>query len=284
MKNALTRTQFAFIGGAVLITVLLCYARRTPDKTGEGRMTMMSGHAGNNSAPDHSSAGNYLDSSLVSLSDKDRVHAKELRNNLDKASLSDKPVIIDKLVALFDTLQKPAASAYYMQMKAVQTNSKSDWTKTAERYYVGSKYFPGAHVLVDSAIRSYERVLKLDPNDLNAKTGLGVCYVEGTSNPMQGIGLLQEVLKADSNYVDALLNLGNFAMTSGQYPKAISRFNKVLKLKPEYILLYVRIAEAYEKMGDKPHTIEYLEKYVKVEDDVMLKTSIQNEINKLKNS
>jgi tetratricopeptide (TPR) repeat protein len=283
MKRALTQTQLAFVIGAVLITVLLCFARHTPDKPNEARLAM-SGHAGIKTPENHLSAKNYLDSALQSIPDKGRFQVNALLGSLDKASGSDRTGIESKLVSMLDSLQKPAASAYYMQMIARQTNSKLDWTKTAERYYVGSKYYPGAHVLIDSAMRAYGRVLEMDPNDLNAKTGLGVCYVEGTSNPMQGIGLLQEVLKADSNYVEALLNLGSFAMTSGQYEKAIARFKKVLKLKPDYILLYVQIAEAYQKLGDKPHTIEYLEKYVKMEDDVMLKTSIQNEINKLKNS
>jgi tetratricopeptide (TPR) repeat protein len=283
MKNLLNKTQFAFVIGTILVTVLLCYARRTPDKMNDVS-SMMSGHAGNNQVQSHFSAKNYLDSSLASLPQKDLLHINSLIGLVEKAGTLAKPSALDNVVAALDTLQKPAAAAFYSQIKARQTNSKADWNKTAERYYVGSKYYPSAKVLVDSAIQSYGRVLALDPNDLGAKTGLGVCYVEGTSNPMQGIGLLQEVLRADSNYVDALLNLGNFAMTSGQYDKAISRFTKVLKLKPAYILLYVRIAEAYEKQGDKAKTIEYLEKYVKMEDDVMLRTSIQNEINKLKNS
>ena len=283
MKKVLTQTQLAFVTGAVLITVLLCFARRTPDKPNEARLAM-SGHTGLKNPENHLSAKNYLDSALHSIPDKGRFKVNALLASLEKASGTGKMVIERELVSVLDSFQKPAASAYYMQMLARQTNSKADWTKTAERYYVGSKYYPGAHVLIDSAMRAYGRVLEMDPNDLNAKTGLGVCYVEGTSNPMQGIGLLQEVLRADSNYVEALLNLGSFAMTSGQYEKAIARFKKVLKLKPDYILLYVQIAEAYEKLGDKPHTIEYLEKYVKMEDDVMLKTSIQNEINKLKNS
>jgi tetratricopeptide (TPR) repeat protein len=283
MKNLLNKTQLAFVLGTILITVLLCYARRTPEKLNDAR-SMLSDHAGNLRNPNHLSAKGYLDTSLVSLPVKDLRHILSLTEAFEKAATAAKPAALDKLISALDTLQKPAAAAFYSQIKARQTNSKADWSKTAERYYVGSKYYPEAKILVDSAILSYNRVLAMDPNDLSAKTGLGVCYVEGTANPMQGITLLQEVLRADSNYVDALLNLGNFAMTSGQYEKAISRFNKVLKLKPAYILLYVRIAEAYEKLGDKPKTIEYLEKYVKMEDDVMLRTSIQNEINKLKNS
>jgi tetratricopeptide (TPR) repeat protein len=280
---SLSRTQVAFVSGAILITVLLCFARRTPDKLNDVK-TMMSGHAGKPSSSDHSSAENYLDSSLTSLSVKERVRVNALIDKEKLASGKEKAQALDILVSVLDTLQKPAASAYFQQQKARLTNSKADWTKTAERYYVGSKYFPSARVLVDSAIRMFGTVLLMDPNDLNAKTGLGVCYVDGTSEPMRGISLLQEVLKADSNYVDALLNLGSFAMTSGQYDKAIKRFEKVLTLKPEYILLYVRIAEAYEKLGNKQKTIEYLEKYVGKEEDVMLRTSIQNEINKLKNS
>jgi tetratricopeptide (TPR) repeat protein len=279
MKN-LTRMQVFFILGAVLITVLLCFASHSPEKN--SNLTLTSGHAGKPGKPDHSSVKDYLDSSMASLPEKEKDRVNQQVAALTTGSAT--PDAFGHLVALLDSLQKPAAAAYYMQIKARKSNTVEDWTKTAERYYVGSKYFASGHVLVDSAISAYNKVLLMDPGNLNAKTGLGVCYVEGTSNPMQGITLLQEVIKADSNYVDALLNLGNFAMTSGQFDKAITRFQKVLKLKPDYILLNVRIAEAYEKMGDKQKTIEYLEKYVKMENDVMLRTSIQNEINKLKNS
>jgi len=283
MNMTLTKTQAGLVSAVVLITVLLCFAPRTTDKLNDVK-SMMSGHAGNNQSADHSSAVNYLDSSLLSLNEKERARVKNLINVESKASGQEKYTAIDHLVSVLDTFQKPAASAYYLQMKAADTHNKADWTKAAEHYYVGWKYYPAGRVLVDSAIHAFIHVLQIDPGDLNAKTGLGVCYVESTTDPMKGVGLLKEVLSIDSNYVDALLNLGNFGMTSGQYDKAISRFEKVLKLKPDYILLYVKIAEAYEKMGNKRKTIEYLEKYVGKEDDVMLRTSIQNEINKLKNS
>ncbi len=284
MKIALTKTQLAVILATISVTVLLCIARKTPDKLNDVA-AMASSHAGSEAFPSStSSARNYLDSSLLQLDEKDHRRVAKLIDEAGKTSSVEQLHVLDQLVAVLDTLQKPAASAFFMQLKARQTNDKADWSKTAERYYVGSKYFPAAHILVDSAIHAFGKVLALDPDNLSAKTGLGVCYVEGTQEPMKGISLLQEVLRADSNYVDALLNLGSFAMTSGQYQKAITRFEKVLKLKPQYILLYVRIAEAYEKMGNKEKTIEYLEKYVKKEDDVMLRTSIQNEINKLKTS
>jgi len=289
MKTAPTKAQIALVGGILLLTILLLFAQRVPDKQNDVK-AMLSGHAGNQSGQKQPGVREYLDSSLIAIkadtqirvADKERLG--KWMEAVEKASPSERPQVIDKLVSFFDSLRKPAASAFYQELKAQQTNSRADWTKAGDRFYVGSKYFPSAHALIDSAILAYGRVLKMDPKDLNAKTSMGVCFVEGTNQPMQGITLLQEVLKADSNYVDALLNLGSFAITSGQFEKAISRFKRVLELRPDYILLNVRIAEAYQKMGDKAKTIEYLERYVKLEKDVMLRTEIQNEINKLKNS
>jgi tetratricopeptide (TPR) repeat protein len=281
MRIAPNLARLLFVGGAVILTVLLYFAPRTPEPGLEVK-SMTSGHAGTKQAG--SDTGNYLDSSLATLKGTIRTTIDQLIAEVQSAGPSDQSSRIDKLVKLLDSCQKPAASAYFLQKKAKLTNSKADWSAAAEHYYVGSKYFPASRVLIDSAMSDYSKVMAMDPNDLSARTGLGVCYVEGTNEPMKGISLLQGVLQADSNYVDALLNLGSFAMTSGQYGKAISRFEKVLKLKPDYILLYVRIAEAYEKLGDKPKTIEYLEKYVGKEEDMTLKTAIQNEINKLKKS
>jgi len=282
MSFAPNLTRLSFVGGAVILTVLLYFAPRTPEPSLDVK-SMTSGHAGNDAAAT-TDAGNYLDSSLVTLNDIIRPRVTKLIADEEKAAAADQGACIDKLVKLLDSCQKPAASAFYLNKKARFTNNKKDWAAAAEHYYVGSKYFPASHLLLDSAIKAYGKVIEMDPNDLSARTGLGVCYVEGTRDPMKGIGLLQGVLATDSNYADALLNLGNFAMTSGQYGKAIARFEKVIRLKPEYILLYVRIAEAYEKLGDKPKTIEYLERYVSKEEDVTLRTEIQNEINKLKKS
>jgi len=100
---------------------------------------------------------------------------------------------------------------------------------------------------------------------------------------MKGIGMLKEVEKTDSNNVNLQLNFAFFSEKSGQWDRAIARFQKVLRIKPDFIEAYLHLADAYQQKGDKLKAIESLEKYVTLVDDVTIKTEIQDYINKLKN-
>ncbi|HRW90872.1 MAG TPA: tetratricopeptide repeat protein [Flavobacteriales bacterium] len=69
-----------------------------------------------------------------------------------------------------------------------------------------------------------------DPIDLRVQEA--VALVNGTQ-PMQGIMMLREILQEDPDNVEAHWNLGLFSVQSGQYDKAVERFQKVLELDPE---------------------------------------------------
>ena len=84
-------------------------------------------------------------------------------------------------------------------------------------------------LFVANAIACFKNAVKLKPASLDAKTGLGVAYVNQTSSgitdpeggsPMQGIMLLLDVVKQDPTNRNANLSLGMFAMKSGQYEKS----------------------------------------------------------------
>jgi tetratricopeptide (TPR) repeat protein len=92
---------------------------------------------------------------------------------------------------------------------------------------------------------------------------------------------LKEVEKTDSNNVNLQLNFAFFSERSGQWDKAIARFEKVLKIQPDFIEAYLHLADAYEQKGDKANAIKSLEKYKNLVDDVTIKTEVQDYINKL---
>jgi tetratricopeptide (TPR) repeat protein len=57
--------------------------------------------------------------------------------------------------------------------------------------------------------------------------------VANGTNPMEGILELRAIADGDSTNVEAQFYLGKFAVQSGQYDKAIERFNNVTRLTPE---------------------------------------------------
>jgi tetratricopeptide (TPR) repeat protein len=130
----------------------------------------------------------------------------------------------------------------------------------------------------------FEKGLEKEPNNIDARIKLASCYVDGTADPMKGIGMLRDIEKTDSNNVDLQLAFAAFSSKSGQLDKAIRRFEKVIQLKPDYLEAYLYLADAYEQLGNKPKTIETLQKYADLVPDKEAKNEIKKYIDKLKSN
>lgn len=87
-----------------------------------------------------------------------------------------------------------------------------------------------------------------EKGDLDAKAKVAMTYVS-TPNPMQGIMMLREVIAEDSNHVDAIYNLGILSVQSGQYDKAIARFEKLINIAPDHIMASVHLGISYFEKG-----------------------------------
>ncbi|MBL7931453.1 MAG: tetratricopeptide repeat protein [Bacteroidia bacterium] len=191
----------------------------------------------------------------------------------------------DSLVLFWDKLKRPDLASFYSEEFAKNTNLATDWKKAGDRYYYAvpfSKDNSEAPVMYLSAIRCYGKVLDLDPKNTDAKIMLASCYVEGTDNPMEGISKLREVEKTDSNNVKLQLAFAFFSVKSGQFDRAISRFNKVLSVDSNYIEAYLHLADAYERKGETAKTIESLERYAATTSDITAKLEVEKYIKQLK--
>ncbi|MFN0031471.1 MAG: tetratricopeptide repeat protein [Flavobacteriales bacterium] len=81
-----------------------------------------------------------------------------------------------------------------------------------------------------------------------------------SADPMKGIKMLQQLVEADSTNVDAHYYLGEFSMQSGQMPKAIGRFEKVLKLRPDDVKYLVQVGYNYLQMDSLNRSLNCFEK------------------------
>ncbi|HWY35500.1 MAG TPA: tetratricopeptide repeat protein, partial [Nitrosopumilaceae archaeon] len=177
---------------------------------------------------------------------------------------TNNPRNLDSIVKFWDRLMMPDVASFFVEKQAELSKSAADWFRAGDRYYYSTRFIKDVNensTLFQRAIDCITKSLALDSTNITAKIRLAACYVEGTSDPMKGIGLLKEVEKIDSNNVDLQLNFAMFSIKSGQWAKAISRLEKVIKLKPDYLEAYLFLADAYEQNGNKVKTIEMLEKY-----------------------
>lgn len=272
-----TRIQIIVISGALILIVLLYFANTklpdNPEKTG------MSDHAGNKSSEDLT---NLVESAKSALTANQKQEMEKLEGTLKTSD--NKKLAYENIINQWDSLKQPAVAAYFMEQAAIASPIAKNWMETGNRYYVATRFVKETirPVLFSKAIECFEKTLQLEPKNIEAKINLGACYVEGSAEPMKGIGMLKEVEKTDSNNVNLQLNFAFFSEKSGQWDKAIERFEKVLKIQPDFIETYLHLADAYTQKGDTVKTIESLKKYVSLVDDITIKTEIQDYINKLK--
>jgi tetratricopeptide (TPR) repeat protein len=208
-------------------------------------------------------------------------------NNLEAELIKaeDKVSLQKQLAASWDDVNQPAPAAFYYQEVARKDNKLESWLKAGNRFneaYKLTQDTSAQPVFTLNAVEAFENALKVEPSSLEAKTGLGVAYVNGGATPMQGIGLLREVIAQEPDNLNANLNLGLFSMKSGQFEKAIDRFKTVLKQKPDFET-YFYLAESYKQLGRKNEAIAAYQQCKELMPDPVFGKRIDEYIKELKN-
>ena len=272
MKN--TRTlQIVVVVCSVILFVLLFIANKKPVKKAEDIAEKTTTQIVDTKV--------YVDALVSAMPEKDK---KEFEN-LDKKATDTTG--INAVVDFFNTKKLSVASCFYYQKKAEKVNTAKIWCDAGNRYFYSVGFVKDknqAQSLYQSAMFCYNKSLAIQPNYSAAKIQLASCYVEGSTDPMKGIGMLKEVEQADSTNIQVQMVLGAFAVKSGQFDKAETRYQKVLRIKPDYLEAYLFLADVYEKKGEKTKTIETLEKYVALTPDKEIREQIKKYITQLKSN
>ena len=286
--------QIIVIGAVAVMTIILLFqpvkGLIKPKVTKSGTGVVAGSHPSVSnvtvddvSAPAKTAIGAALAATINDLED-------QLKN---AATDEDKLNLQKKLAKQWDDDNQPAPAAFYYQAVARKENGFDDWLNAGSRFndaYKGTQDTSVQPAFVTNAIESFKNAVKLKPENLDAKTGLGVAYVNQTSSgiadpdggsPMQGIMLLLDVVKKDPNNRNANLSLGLFAMKSGQFDKAVTRFKNMIAQKPE-VEPYFYLAESYKQLGMKKEAIDAYEKCKQMIPDPLIGQKIDQYIKELK--
>ncbi|MBK6521250.1 MAG: tetratricopeptide repeat protein [Sphingobacteriaceae bacterium] len=209
---------------------------------------------------------------------------KKQADQFEKTAQKD-IVFSDSLARFWDKLKRPDLASYILEKKAERTNKAADWFTAGNRYYYSVQFIKDETerpLLFQSAIRCFKSGLKQEPENIDSQIMMASCFVEGTESPMEGVTLLKEIEKKDSNNIKLQLTFAFFSVKSNQTDKAIVRFKKVLQLDPNYIEAYLHLADIYEQMNDVNKTIEVLQQYAAKTTDPTAKLEVEKYIKQLK--
>ena len=290
MTSNLTKQLLLVLAGVVVLGLLYCAPDRKSYVAGdEGAALAEENHEGHDHAEgeghDHEHEGEY--EGRVDETDKTYIAGLESRAN-QVADLDTKLAMYDSLITFSIKKNVPPMVAKYTEEKAKAIPTEVNFMLAGDNFF---KAFRLSKIkqknLVEGAIRNYEKVLELNPENLKAQTAIGVASVEGSSQlgimPMKGIGILKDVLNKDPKNADAMTNLGYFAIQSGQFEKAVERFEEVLRIDPNNAEAYIYLTDAYLSQEKVEKGIETLEKYKSLVDDPIVFKQVDDYINDIKN-
>ncbi len=246
----------------VIVVAIMGYLLSLPVK---GLVVSKEDHNGKSNKVEQPAASANVNAEYVSTTAKAAINTNiagqitDLETSLKKAATdAEKQKLQRQLAQKWDDVNQAAPAAFYYQALASKTNTYQDWVNTGDRFNDAYRYTQDTvaqPVFVLNAVNAFQAALKLKPDGLDAKTGLGIADVNGGApSPMQGIALLLEVVAKDPTNRKANLNLGLFAIKSGQFQKGVDRFKGMLAVKQEFEPEFY-LAECYKQLGMKKEAI-----------------------------
>ena len=180
-----------------------------------------------------------------------------LENNYKTAPENEKINVAQDLARKWDDVEQPVPSALYLEIIASKQPDLKNWVNAGDRFLKAFDLTRDSVLqpaLLQKANMAFKNAYAIDSTNADAKTGLGITVVNGMGMPMEGIAMLMDVVKKDPKNLKANMSLGTFAIKSGQFDKAITRFNDIIAIKPSPDA-YFYLATAYENLGKKKEAI-----------------------------
>ncbi|MEI6594081.1 MAG: tetratricopeptide repeat protein [Bacteroidota bacterium] len=269
----MTGKQLTLVSAALLLVFILFYLgyqSSTVKKTGEVATTLSSFNF-----------QTYLEQSKskIPAEIKGRIILLE-EHKSDQANLMN-------LSRIWDSLKFPFISAQYLFDIAQSQPDEHNWQVAGTKFYDVASFTKDSSmqmVAATNAKNAFEKVLLLNPDNLDAKNALGILYIQVSNDIMKGVQILKEVVAKDSNNLQAIFSLGMLSIQSGQLDKAILRFKKLISLQPFNPEYYYYLADLYAKTGQKEQAIHTYETCKTLLKDKQAKKDIDNIINQLKNT
>ena len=274
------KPQWITIAAAVLLTTgIFIFGRTVPKKNAVPISDNMQhnpddGH--NHDALQPLSIDTILNLARKQLSAEQVVRINMLENSITRGDVKEQQLKVYHQLSHFwaDSAQIFEPYAWYEAEAARLENSEKTLTFAARLFLENLQNDETVKRRTWKALQAkdlFERSLRINPDNDSAKIGLGACYLFGniSSNPMEGIAKIREVVEKDSTNIYAQMTLAKGALVSGQYDKAIGRLQTVIRLNADNVEAILLLADLNERSGNKANAITWYQKslqYIKLQD------------------
>jgi len=141
------------------------------------------------------------------------------------------PQAAESAAAPAGSTQTRAAMLDDAQVNALKSVADREPANAKPRVELGNLYFDAEHY--SDAIKWYSEAMKLQPNDVNISTDLGVSYYY-TNQPDKALAQFEQSLKIDPKHAKTLLNVGIVRAFGKQDLDGASKaWQEVIKLAPD---------------------------------------------------
>jgi len=210
-------------------------------------------------------------------------------DSLKVVSESKKIRFLDSIVVNLQARKRFAYAAQYAEELIDLDSSLSNILLAGELYQraLSLPYVQQDTMLLRSfakqSISYLEEVTAAEPQNERGLLALGLAYVQ-SGNPqlsMKGIMTLREILAVNPDNVEASFQLGVFSIQTGQFDKAVERFEKVLVLSPDNYSAQLYLAQAQAQLGNTQQAKQLLQSVIDNSSDAELKQAATNFLNQL---
>lgn len=150
--------------------------------------------------------------------------------------------------------EKPAAageetSTYKIPSKQIAiSESRERKQLEQERFHLQLASASHKNKQFQKALQEYQRVLKLNPSNNQARNNLGLVYKDMGDLDRAATEYMQFIAREPNN-AKAYHNLGTIYYLQGRFPEAVQEFRKALAVDGNNVESYVNLALAYKRQG-----------------------------------
>ena len=116
------------------------------------------------------------------------------------------------------------------------------------------------------ALKCYEEILQLEPDNINALIDKGVT-LQNIGQLKMSIKSYDEALLLDPTNIDALVNKGSALHTLYEYEKAIDCYDKALEIDKKCAMAFAYKGLSLAEQGDVKDALEHFKKALSIDND-----------------